>query len=129
MNRRIVIPSVATFVLLTLLVLTLGPHKMRRVQSGFLGMISPFLKTGSSLDKKYREFRDGLKKLDELEAENAQLKVANKELSTANQTLRGYEADNQQLRKALAYRERAIFTLKPIAALRTGWTGMATNRC
>ena len=74
MNRRIVIPSVATFVLLTLLVLTLGPHKMRRVQSGFLGMISPFLKTGSSLDKKYREFRDGLKKLDELEAENAQLK-------------------------------------------------------
>ncbi len=113
MNRRIVIPSVATFVILTMLVLTLGPQKMRRVQSGFLGMISPFLKTGSSMEKKYREFRDGLKKLDELEEENAQLKVANKDLSTTNQTLRGYEADNQQLRKALQYRERAIFTLKP----------------
>ena len=113
MNRRIIVPSVATFLVFTLLVLTLGPHKMRRVQSGFLGMISPFLKTGSSLDKKYREFRDGLKKLDELEAENARLKVTNKELSTTNQTLRGYEVDNQQLRKALQYRERAIFTLKP----------------
>ena len=113
MSRRILIPSVATFLVLTLLVLTLGPHKMRRVQSGFLGMISPFLKTGSSMEKKYREFRDGLKKLDELEAENARLKVTNKELSTTNQTLRGYEVDNQQLRKALQYRERAIFTLKP----------------
>ena len=113
MSRRIVIPSVIAFVVLTGVIISAGPHKMRRVQSGFLGMISPFLKTGSSLEKKYREFREGLKTLDQLEEENTRLKVTSKDLSATNQTLRGLEAENNQLRKALQYRERAIFTLKP----------------
>lgn len=113
MSRRIVIPSVIAFVVLAALVLILSPHNMRRVQSGFLGMISPFLKTGSSLEKKYKEFREGLKTLDQLEEENIRLKVTNKDLSATNQTLRGLEAENNQLRKALQYRERAVFTLKP----------------
>ncbi len=113
MNRRIVIPTVIVFVVLTALILMLSPHNMRRVQAGFLGMISPFLKTGSSFEKKYREFREGLKKLDELETDNKRLNVQNKDLSATNQTLRGLEAENNQLRKALQYRERAVFTLKP----------------
>lgn len=113
MNRRIVIPSVTAFVVIVGLILVLSPHNMRRVQAGFLGMISPFLKTGSSLEKKYRDFREGLKKLDELEEDNKRLSVLNKDLSATNQTLRGLEAENNQLRKALQYRERAIFTLKP----------------
>jgi len=113
MNRRNIIISVSVFVLLTGVVLTRGPHGMRRLQSGFLGMISPFLKSGSSLEKKYREFREGLKKLDQLEQENGDLKVRNKELSTTNQVLRGFEAENKQLRKALQYRESTIFTLTP----------------
>lgn len=113
MNRRIVIPAVTVFVILTSLILILSPHNMRRVQAGFLGVISPFLKTGSTLEKKYREFREGLKTLDQLEEDNKRLNVANKDLSATNQTLRGLEAENNQLRKALQYRERAIFTLKP----------------
>ena len=113
MSRRIVIPSVIAFVVLTGLILILSPHNMRRVQSGFLGMISPFLKTGSTVEKKYREFREGLKTLDQLEEENKSLNVINKDLSATNQTLRGLEAENNELRKALQYRERAIFTLKP----------------
>ncbi len=113
MNRRIVIPSVLVFIVLTGLILTLSPHNMRRVQAGFLGMISPFLKTGSTVEKKYREFREGLKKLDELEEENKSLNITNKDLSATNQTLRGLEAENNELRKALQYRERAIFTLVP----------------
>ena len=76
-------------------------------------MISPFLKTGSSLEKKYHDFREGLKTLDQLELENKQLIISTKELSAINQTLRGLEAENNQLRKALQYRERAIFSLKP----------------
>ncbi|MCE9608750.1 MAG: rod shape-determining protein MreC [Chthoniobacter sp.] len=113
MNRRNVIISVSVFVLLTGLVLTRGPHGMRRIQSGFLGMISPFLKSGSSMEKKYREFREGLKTLDQLEQENGDLKVRNKELSTTNQVLRGFEAENKQLRKALQYRASTTFNLKP----------------
>jgi rod shape-determining protein MreC len=86
---------------------------MRRVQAGFLGMISPFLRTGSTVDKKYRDFREGLKTLEQLEAENKRLVVLNKEMSATNQILRGYEAENLQLRKALDYRERAVFKLLP----------------
>jgi rod shape-determining protein MreC len=113
MSRRIIIPSVAAFIFLVGFVLILSPHNMRRVQAGFLGMISPFLKTGSTVEKKYREFREGLKTLDQLEDENKRLTVVNKDLSATNQTLRGLEAENNQLRKALQYRERAKFTLMP----------------
>jgi rod shape-determining protein MreC len=39
--------------------------------------------------------------------------VANRELSATNQTLRGMESENNRLRKALGYRERAVFRLMP----------------
>jgi rod shape-determining protein MreC len=113
MNRRIVIPSVAAFLLLTVLVVVMSPHNMRRVQAGFLGMISPFLKTGSSMERTYREFREGLKTLEQLETDNTRLRVQNKDLSATNQTLRGLEAENNRLRNALQYRERAVFKLTP----------------
>jgi rod shape-determining protein MreC len=113
MSRRIVVPAVILFISLTALVLFLSPHNMRRVQSGFLGIISPFLKTGSSMEKKYRDFREGLKTLEQLEEENKRLVIANKDMSATNQTLRGLEAENNRLRNALGYRERAVFKLMP----------------
>jgi rod shape-determining protein MreC len=113
MSRRLIIPSVLVFAILTGLILFLSPHNMRRVQAGFLGMISPFLKTGSSWEKMYRDFREGLKTLEQLESENQRLVIANKELSATNQTLRGLEAENNRLRGSLDYKERAVFKLMP----------------
>jgi rod shape-determining protein MreC len=113
MSRRIVIPSVLVFIALTTLILILSPHNVRRVQAGFLGLISPFLKTGSTVEKKYRGFREGLKSLEQLEDENKRLLIANKEMSATNQTLRGLEAENNRLRKALGYQGRTEFTLLP----------------
>ncbi len=113
MSRRIIIPSVIIFLALTGAVLFLSPHNMRRVQAGFLGVISPFLKTGSTFEKKYRDFREGLKTLEQLESDNKRLEISNKELSATNQTLRGLENENNRLRKALEYRERAVFKLTP----------------
>ncbi len=113
MSRRIVIPSIIIFVALTALILFLSPHNMRRVQAGFLGMISPFLKTGSSMEKKYRDFREGLKTLEQLESENKRLMIANKELSATNQTLRGLEIENNRLRSSLEYSKRSVFKLLP----------------
>ncbi len=112
-NRRVAIISTAVFIVLAGLVLTLSPHNMRRLQAGFLGMISPFLKTGSTLEKKYRDFREGLQTLEQLERDNKTLTVANKELSATNHTLRGLEAENNRLRNALGYKERAVFKLVP----------------
>ena len=113
MSRHLVIPSVVIFAILTGLILFLSPHNMRRVQGGFLGAISPFLKTGSTLEKKYHDFREGLKTVEKLEEENKALTLSNKEMSATNQTLRGLETENNRLRNALGYRERAIFKLMP----------------
>ena len=41
------------------------------------------------------------------------MRVSNKELSATNQTLRGLEAENNRLRAALGYHERARFQLMP----------------
>jgi rod shape-determining protein MreC len=100
-----------------LLALTLwyfsNPTRTQRIQAGFLGMISPFLKQGSSLQRYYVTKKEGLKKLEDLEKEVTQLRVANKDLSATNQALRGLEAENNRLRNALGYRERAVFQLMP----------------
>jgi len=90
-----------------------SPVRSQRVQAGFLGMISPFLKQGSSLERYYLTKKEGLKKLEDLDKEVVQLRVANKELSATNQALRGLEAENNRLRNALGYRERAVFQLMP----------------
>lgn len=112
-KKAITAASVAGFVLFVALIIALSPQNTRRVQAAFLSLISPFLRTGSTLDKKYRDFREGLKTLEQLEQDNKRLTVLNKELSATNQTLRGYEGENKRLRNALGYRERATFKLMP----------------
>lgn len=115
MKQRMHIVAIAAFVILvtvTFIVVGQG-HTTQRLQSGFLGMISPFLKHGSSLDRKYTEMREGLKTLKQLEEQNKRLTIANKELSATNQTLRDMETENNKLRNALGYRERSVFKLMP----------------
>jgi len=113
MKTRLPALAFIGFIALVGVILTLSPHNMRKVQGGFLGLISPFLKTGSSMEKKYRDFREGLKTLEQLEEENKRLAIANKDLSATNQTLRGLEAENNRLRNALGYAERSVFQLVP----------------
>lgn len=128
-SRRVFIASTVGFLALAGLVLMLSPHNMRRLQAGFLGIISPFLKTGSTLDKKYRDFREGLKSLEQLEQQNKALIISNKDLSATNQTLRGLEAENNRLRNALGYKERAVFKLVPariIARDASSWYSSVT---
>lgn len=90
-----------------------NPRRTQQVQAGFLGLISPFLKQGSSVQRYYVTKKEGLKRLDDIETEVKQLRIANKELSATNQALRGMEEDNNKLRAALGYRERAVFMLMP----------------
>ena len=115
MKQRMHIVAVAAFVVLvTITFIVLGQGQTtQRLQSGFLGMISPFLRQGSSLDRKYTEMREGLKTLKRLEEDNKRLTVENKNLSATNQTLRDMEAENNKLRNALGYRERSVFKLMP----------------
>jgi rod shape-determining protein MreC len=114
MNQRAQVVTVAVFLVALIALLAIfSPRNTHRIQAAFLGIISPMLKQGSSMDRRINAFREGLKSLEQLEDENKRLVVTNKELSATNQTLRGLEAENNRLRNALGYRERAIFKLMP----------------
>jgi rod shape-determining protein MreC len=78
-----------------------------------LGVFSPFLKTGSSLQTKVSAFTTGLKNLQELEEDNHRLQVENNELKARNQLLSDLHEENARLRNALGYRERSVFQLVP----------------
>ena len=105
--------ALVVFVLAVGGLFALGPGGTQRIQTSFLGVIAPFFKTGSDLERKITAVRTGLKSLQEMEEENKRLAVSNKELLAINQTLRDLESENNRLRRAMQYRERAAFQLVP----------------
>lgn len=111
--KRWPIIAVVVFVILAGAMLTLSPRTTQNVQSGFLGVFSPFLRSGSSLERRLTAFKENLKTLDQLEQENNTLVIQNKELKATNQLLRDLESENNRLRRALEYRERSVFKLVP----------------
>lgn len=113
MRRRSNIIAVSVFLLATLAVFLISPKNRQRLQSGFLSLISPFLKKGSELDQSWKTYGQGVKKLGELEAENTRLKTEAAQLRAENQALRGVEEENLRLQRALGYQTQSQFTLTP----------------
>jgi len=131
MNRLLIILVVAA-VAVAVLLSTMRPSSMQSAQSGFLGFLAPFLKTGSAVQEQIGAMGTGLKTLDQLEAESRQLSTENKELRAENQILRDIEAENNKLRSALGYRERSVFKLVPARVISrdasTWWSTVIINR-
>ena len=71
--RQINAIAVAIFLVVVLVLFAFTPRNTQMMQARFLGVIAPLLKNGSSLQKQIIGFREGMKKLDELDAENKQL--------------------------------------------------------
>lgn len=113
MRSKLVAVGVFLGALVLLLLGAGNPSSMRGAQSTLLGVLAPFLRSGSALERRFTALREGLKSLDELENENRALRLTNSELSATNQTLRGLEAENGRLRTALGYRQKAVFKLLP----------------
>lgn len=111
--RRLNLIAIVVFLLLVGGLFALGPRSTQMLQARFLGFVTPFLKTGSSLQKQIVGFREGMKSLTQLEVENQGLTVEIKELKATNQMLRDLQVENNKLRRALEYRERAAFKLVP----------------
>ena len=130
--RRFNILALVLFLIAVGALFALGPTGTQNLQSKFLEIISPFLQTGSELEHKITAIREGLKTLQELEADNKRLVVANKELEAVNQTLRDLETENNRLRRALQYRERAAFDLVPARIIArdasTWWSTVKIDR-
>lgn len=112
--------------------LTFGPATTQKFKAGVYQLLAPFLTSGSGIKKQITSVRTGLKSLDQLERENANLQVENRELRATNQGLRDAENEVNRLRHALNYRERSVFKL--IAAeivardSSTWWRTVTINR-
>jgi rod shape-determining protein MreC len=115
-----------------LALLSIGPQTTRKIQATFFQLISPFLTTGSGLERQITSVRAGLKSLEELERENSALRVENRSLKATNEALRDVEHEVNRLRQALNYRERSIFRLVPAEIISrdssTWWRTVTINR-
>jgi rod shape-determining protein MreC len=113
MKRRVNFIVVLVFLLAVLGIFLMSERNRQRVQSGFLTVISPFLKKGSEWDSSFREYRGRVKKLHELEAENADLRTKLDGMRSENATLRGFEKLYHESQKAVGFKEQAPFSLVP----------------
>lgn len=131
MNRSSIV-AIVIFVGILGYLLSFGPDSTRKLQAGFYQLISPFLKTGSGLEKQITSVKTGLQSLEELERDNQTLKVENRSLRATNQALRDVEHEVNRLRTALNYRERSIFKLVPAEIVTrdasTWWRTVTINR-
>src|SRR5438045_5114357 len=131
MNRSSII-ALGIFAAILAYFLSFGPDSTRRLQAGFYSLVSPFLKTGSGIQKSITSVSTGLKTLEEVERDNASLKVENRSLKATNQSLRDVEHEVNRRRRALAYRERAPLRLVPAELVArdssTWWRTISINR-
>ena len=131
MNRTSVI-ALVIFAGILAYFLSFGAESTSKLQSVFYQIISPFLTSGSGLQKQITSVRTGLKSLEELERDNTSLKVENRSLKATNQALRDVEHEVNRLRHALDYRERSIFRLVPAEIVTrdasTWWRTVTINR-
>lgn len=126
------IVALVVFAAAVLALLSVGPQATRAIQATFYQAISPFLRSGSGFQRQITSVRSGLKTLDELQRENAQLQVENRSLKATNEALRDVEHEVNRLRLALAYRERSVFRLVPAEVISrdssTWWRTVTINR-
>ncbi|MEP6698832.1 MAG: rod shape-determining protein MreC [Verrucomicrobiota bacterium] len=131
MNRTSTI-ALLIFVALLGYFLSFGADKTRRLQAGVYQLLSPLLTGGSGLEKQITSVRTGLKSLEELERDNASLRVENRSFKATNQALRDVEHEVNRLRHALDYRERSVFRLVPAEIITrdasTWWRTVTINR-
>jgi rod shape-determining protein MreC len=131
MNRTSII-ALGIFAAILAYFLSFGADSTRKLQAGFYSLLSPFLKTGSGIQKSITSVSTGLKTLEEVERDNASLKVENRSLKATNQALRDVEHEVNRLRRALAYRERSVFKLVPAEIVArdssTWWRTVTINR-
>jgi rod shape-determining protein MreC len=102
------------------------------MQSTFMSLLSPFLRTGSAVQENIGSVGRRLQTLDELEVENKKLSVENRVLRAENNLLNELEVENNRLRLALDFRERSSFKLMPARIISrdssTWWNTIRVNR-
>lgn len=131
MNRSSII-ALLVFGALLGYFLSFGPETTRKLQASVYQLFSPFLQSGSGIQKQITSVSGKLKSLEDLEKENSALRVENTQLRATNQALRDVEHEVNRLRHALDYRERSIFKLVAAEVIArdssTWWKTVTINR-
>lgn len=119
-------------VLLAVFFMLLSTGSAQKIQRVVMGVMAPFLRTGSAVQEGIGAMGKGLKSLDQLQDDNRRLERENRELRATNLILRDMEAENNKLRAAMDYRERSIFRLVPSQVITrdaaTWWNTVTINR-
>jgi len=119
-------------ILLAVVVTILSTGAVRSVHSGFMSIVSPFLNAGKAATQQLGSVGAGLKTLEQIDAENRQLTIENRELRATVQILHDLEAENNRLRDSLGYVERSKFRLVPAQVISrdasTWWSMVRINR-
>lgn len=129
--KRLNIVLVVVVILVAVLLSAMATGTMQRLQAGFLGLVSPFLKLGSGVQQQFGAMGK-VKTLDQLEKENAELNSSNKRLQAENQILRDMEAEVNRLRDSLGYVKNSEFKLVAARVISrdasTWWNTIKINR-
>ena len=131
MSRSSII-ALIVFAVVTAAVLSLRTSVARAIQAHVLEVVRPIHTTTSGVSRSLGAFGKGVKRLDELERDNAILTVQNQELRATNQTMRDLADENRDLRQALDFRQRSNFKLLPARiiarASSTWWSNVQIDR-
>src|SRR6266566_6895261 len=109
--KSITIAALGVFGIFVVLILLLPQQTKHQLQSGLFQWISPLLRTGASVQQELGGVQGGLKRLDELERENQELRLQNEQLRASNLLFKNLESEVNRLNRALGFREKSAFKL------------------
>lgn len=98
--------------------LTRSERAVREVQDLYFSTMSPFLKSGSQLETRAREFLQETRHSKELEVELAAIRSELGRLHIIESRYRDLELENQRLRHALDYKKNTQFDVVPAQVIR-----------
>jgi rod shape-determining protein MreC len=130
--KRIQIVALALLVIAAIACCFLGAGALTRLQSGFLGVLSPFTRSGHVVQNSLGSLGKDLMTLDQLQSEYDRLLIENRQLRAENNGLRDLKEENDRFRATLGYRERSSFRLISAVVLshdaEAWWSTIKINR-
>lgn len=113
-------------------VLTLSERSVRNIQKAYYTIISPFVKGGSAIELKAREFLEEVEHSKDLENRLESIEEEFGKLRYVESRLRELEVENNELRTALAFKERSALDVVPAHVIKrqpsTWWETAIINR-
>jgi rod shape-determining protein MreC len=97
---------------------TQSDRAVREIQNFYFSAMSPFLRSGSKMETKAREFLEETRHSKELEVELAATRSELGRLHIINSLFRDLEQENKQLRHALKFKEATHFDVVPAQVIR-----------